>query len=470
MSKQKELVKNTLIIAIGKLSTKFLTFLLLPLYTYFLTTSEVGLVDVITVYVSLLAPIVMLSLEMSIFRYLVDVRGNRDGQRAIITNALHMIGIGLLAFSLLYLILLQYVKIPYADLVYYSIVSAVIMNTLQQVARGFGDNKRFAIGGIAGGLVAIAFNVILIVGYGMGARGMLIAMAAGYIASATYLFVALRLHNYIGRGESDAALKRELLHYSLPLVPNSISWWVINAADRTIITLFLGVASNGIYAVAYKFPLIFNTLFSFFGMSWQEAASVHINAADRDKFFSQAMNASVRLYGSLGVMMIAGVPLIFNFLVADGFREAYIYIPALVIGAFMNSIVYLYSAIYIAKKLTKQVLYTSVSAAVTSVIFTVALIPHIGLYAPAVALGIAYLGMAVFRHADVSKYVKITYRPGMIVHLIGMYIVATYLYYIHEQWSVLLNVILIGLWALYINKNTARLLLNKALHKLRRTI
>ena len=81
--------------------------------------------------------------------------------------------------------------------------------------------------------------------------------------------------------------------------------------------IFLGVAANGIYAAAYRFPLVFNGLFSFFGMLWTESASVHIDSPDRDKFFSKTMNASVKLFGSLGLVIIAGLPIMFNLFVRN---------------------------------------------------------------------------------------------------------------------------------------------------------
>ena len=54
MSKNKELVKNTTIVAVGRLSTQFLSFLLLPLFTKYLTSEDYGIVDLITTYVALL--------------------------------------------------------------------------------------------------------------------------------------------------------------------------------------------------------------------------------------------------------------------------------------------------------------------------------------------------------------------------------------------------------------------------------
>ena len=82
MNKKKQLAKNTLITLINEIKykkngylDKLISYFLLPLYTAYLATSEYGLVDLVQTYITLLVPIVTLELEMSVFRYLIDVRG-----------------------------------------------------------------------------------------------------------------------------------------------------------------------------------------------------------------------------------------------------------------------------------------------------------------------------------------------------------------------------------------------------------
>ena len=81
MNKNKELVKNTAIISIGKICTQFLSFLLLPLYTSLLTTKDYGTVDLITTYQQLLGYIVFFQIEQAVFRFLIDVRNDKDKYR-----------------------------------------------------------------------------------------------------------------------------------------------------------------------------------------------------------------------------------------------------------------------------------------------------------------------------------------------------------------------------------------------------
>ena len=76
MDKKKQLAKNTVIIFMGRVCTQFISYFLLPLYTSHLLASEYGLVDLVQTYVTLLVPIITLELEMSVFRYLIDYRGN----------------------------------------------------------------------------------------------------------------------------------------------------------------------------------------------------------------------------------------------------------------------------------------------------------------------------------------------------------------------------------------------------------
>ena len=128
MSKTSSLIKNTIIIALGKISTQFISFLLLPLYTAYLAAGEFGVVDLITVIVSLTAPIIMLSLEMAVFRFLIDGRGVKERQASVITNSLQMVVYSTLLASSVYVVVMQFVVIPYAWLALCSVLASIGSN------------------------------------------------------------------------------------------------------------------------------------------------------------------------------------------------------------------------------------------------------------------------------------------------------------------------------------------------------
>lgn len=451
MSKQVDLIKNTLIIAIGRIATQFIGFLLLPLYTYFLTPGEYGLVDLIVTYVTLLIPALTLQLEMASFRFLVDARKDAILRLKVISNIAYMFTPLLVGTILISGILGILFSFTYTVPILFAGFAIAIANICLQITRGLGDNKKFAIASIIIGLSTAITAVWFIALAGLKINGVLYSIGTANIIGAIYLVIKMRLYRYVKFGLRDKILQREILGYSTPLVPNGVAWWVINVSDRTIITIMISAAANGIYAVSSKYASIFSSLFGIFSMSWTESASMHINAKDRDKFFSSVYNAALRLFGSLGLVLISTIPFIFPTLVSESFNEAYLYVPILVVAAFFNAIVGLYSAIYVAKKLTKQVMNTSLVAAVVSIVLTIGLIPVFGLFAAAGATAIAFFAMAIFRHFDVRKYVTITYERRLFFVLPMLYIVVGTSYYLDMTWASLAGLIIASVATVILN-------------------
>lgn len=463
MNKKKDLIKNTLIIGLGKVSTQLISFFLLPLYTFFLSPSEFGTVDLIITYIALLAPAITLQLEMASFRFLVDARNDENEKKRIVSNVIWTTLVILVVCTILFLAVSLLLAIQYAGLILLSLGATIFSNLFLQFARGMGDNKKFAVASILTGLTTLVATLALIVYAEMGAEGMLLSIALANITCSVYLFFALKIYQYIGFGQYDTSLQKELIAYSFPLVPNGVSWWVINVSDRTIISIAIGVAANGIYAVANKYAAIFSSIFSIFSMSWTESASVHINDKDRDSFFSETFNASIRLFGSLGLGLIVFIPILFPLMVRPTYNEAYLYIPILILGAFFNAIVGLYSAIYVAKKLTRQVAATSLVAAAINITLTLVFIHFFGLYAAAAATAIAYLAMAIYRHRDIKKYVKITYEKNLFAKMALLYIVAMGFYYLNTIIGNIISAIAITIVVLVLNKSVIRVIKNKVI-------
>lgn len=413
--KSSELAKTTAILLIGKLFTQFLSFFLLPLYTYMLPVAEYGEVDLILTYISLLVPVVTIQQEMATFRHLVDARNDRMLKGEIIRTSFRSTLIRLLIFVVPYVIVMLIIRWRYAYLVLFCGIFTAISNLLLQIARGFGDNAKYTIGSVIAGAVTILSNLLLICVFHFGAESILISMTIANICCSLFLFFSLGVLQYMQMAKPSKKLRNKMLKYSWPLVPNGISWWLINASDRTIVSIFLGVAENGIYSVAVKIPSIVSSFMGVFVLSWTESASVHINDDDRDEFFSSVAGNTIKIFSSLGILVIAAMPFVFDIIIGHEYRAAYEYIPLAIVGALMNCLVSVYSAIYVAKKMTKQVATTSLISAIINIVVDLVLIHFVGLYAAVISTAVAFFAMAVYRHFDLKKYVKIKYRLSDLV-------------------------------------------------------
>jgi len=454
ISRSKELAKNTFIIAIGRFSSQIISLILLPIYTFYLSPVDVGLIDLIFTYVALLVPVLTIQLEMSIFRYLVDARKDEDEIKKVISNAMQIVAVTTLVALAIGYILANIFEIKYAGIILFIVLASMISSLFMQIARGLGDNKRFAKASVFSS-ITMMLGVSVLVIYGKnGASGVLIAMALANIASATYLFINLKIYKYISLFKSNRELKKQLISYSLPLVPNGISWWIISVSDRTIIAISLGLAANGIYAISTKYAMIYMSIFAIFSLALTESASLHINKKDSEKFLSGAYTNSMKVFGALGLILIAIAPIIFKLFVGPDFQQATQYVPILILASFCNAIVLVYSAIYVAKKLTKQVATTSIMAAVINIVLTILLVRFIGIYAAALATFIAYFCMAIYRHYDVRKYIRLTYEKHLLLKIGAAYVVVIGLYYIKSPTSNLMNFALAAAIAILLNWST----------------
>lgn len=453
MSKKKELMKNTIIIFMGKVCTQLISFLLLPLYTSYLLTEEYGFVDLVTTYVTLIVPIITMELEMSVFRYLVDCRKDEKEKKKIFSNNFIILLASLALFIVLYLVVTCFWKFDYCYLILFDIIICTFSGNFLQITRGVGRTLDYAISCIITGVTTILLNILLIVVFKLGAFGMITSMALANGLGAVYLFIRLKMWQYIDFKKKDKKLIKEMYKYSIPLVPNGISWWIVNVSDRSIITAVLGTAANGIYAVSNKFPTILSSLLGIFNLSWSESAALHVNSPDRDQFFSEVSNTVTKLFTCLGVGMISCMPFVFPILINKNYNDAYNYIPILILGSVFNVIICLYSALYIAKKMTKQVATTSIIGAIINIIINVVLIKYLGLYAAALSTAISYFIMMVYRHFDLKKYMRITYEKGLLMKTILIFTFAMILYYQHNIYLDILNLVVVVIYSILMNKD-----------------
>ena len=93
----------------------------------------------------------------------------------------------------------------------------------------------------------IALNILFLVVLKIGINGYLLSMVLSNAITILYLVIGAKLWRYI---LPPQALSRDLTHkmlkYSVPMIPNSLSWWVSNSSDKYMLTFFCVVAATGV--------------------------------------------------------------------------------------------------------------------------------------------------------------------------------------------------------------------------------
>ena len=452
MNKNKELVKNTIIIFIGKFCTQFITLLLLPLYTHFLSTEDYGYIDLIQTYLTFFIPLILLKIDAGIFRFLIDARKSEEEKNKIITNGIFIMFVELIISTILFAVAVKIFSIKYSILIVMNLISLSVLTFLSQIVRGIGKNKQYSFSSIIAAIVTIVLNLIFLVGFHKNGKYVLIASLISNIICTIYLLIVNKILKNVKIKYIDKKLIKDLLKYSIPMIPNELSWWIVHVSDRTIISYALGVAANGIYSVSCKFSNILSSIFNIFNLSWQESAALHINDTDKDEFFSNVINKVFNLFICFCIGILACLPFVFELLIKDSYREAYKYVPILLLANIFSVLIGLIGSIYVAKKMTKEVAKTTMIAAIINLTIDIALIKVIGIYAAAISTLVSYMLLAIYRYIDVQKYVKVKIPIKNIVVNSIIFILVVVLYLYNNIALNVINLLLCILYAIIVNK------------------
>lgn len=451
MSRNTELAKNTAILTIGKACTQCISFLLLPLYTSILSTEDYGIYDLLVTYSTLLLPLVNWQLDQGLFRFMLDCRENERAKCRLFSTLLLFSLLQSIVYIILFIIIKPFLRIANAYFLLLYVVFQVFIALLLQFVRGLGQSVKYAIASFISASSTTIFNVIALVILKMGLQGLFVSTLVAQAFTLIYLFYASKCWKFFSINEIDFKIFKRVGAYSIPLIPNNLAWWAVNASDRSIISVFLGTAANGIYSIANKFPNIFINFYNILNLSWTESVSLHYKDPDRDEFLTETITSLFKLFAAACFGIVACMPFIFPFLVNKEFGAAYDQILILMYAMLVRVLVGLYSCIYVAQKKAKKIASTSLLAAIINIIVNVSLINFIGVYAASISTLIAFATMFIVRYIDVNKSVRMKIKRSIVLGSIVIGSMLAFSYYSNNYIIQIIALFITTIYAFFTN-------------------
>lgn len=419
-------LKDIGVYAIGNIGSKIITFLMVPLYTYFVhDTSDFGYYDLCLQVCLLLIPFVTLQLRDGAFRFLLDCDETVQRKR-IVSFVTRTLALTLSLSALATLAFVLFTDINYLGYVLGLLVAMSLQEVYSQVFRGLGNNRAFVAVGILSALGIGVFSILFVAGLGWGIKGIFLANILARVLA--LLLVESRVHLIVHntRWSIDTRqVARDIIRYTLPLLPGSLCWWLTGSSDRLFIKHFLGLDINGVYAVAIRFTGIISTLAIIFYQAWQETAILQYNTPDRNRFFSRMFNGYIFLLSAILVGYVFLLKLNYGWLVANEYSESLNFIYPLGVSAVIFAIAAFFDMGYQCAKDTKRTLPAIVLAAIVNVVLNFLLIKPLGVYGVIVTQLVSYLVLVIYRWFDMKRYfiLKIDKRaavPILVVLLSGI--------------------------------------------------
>ncbi len=426
-------MKDIGVYAIGNIGSKLITFLMVPMYTYFVhDTSDFGYYDICLAVCLLLIPFVTLQLRDGAFRFLLDC--DSDTQRKRIVTFVSRTMVSTMSLTLVIAgAMALFTNIQYLGYAVGLLIAMSLQEVYSQVFRGLGNNRAFVAVGILSALGIGVFSILFVAGLGWGIKGIFLANIIARILALIVVEARVRLITCHTSWKIDSRqVAHDIIRYTLPLLPGSLCWWLTGSSDRLFISHFLGLDVNGVYAVAIRFTGIIYTLAIIFYQAWQETAILQYNSPDRDSFFSKMFNSYIFLLAGILVGYVFMLKVNYGWLVASEYRESLNFIYPLGLSAVIFAIAAFFDMGYQCAKDTKRTLPAIVLAAIVNVALNFTLIKPLGVYGVILTLLVTYLVLVIYRWHDMRRYFVLKINRRTLVPIAIILLSAIPFYYCHD--------------------------------------
>ncbi len=400
--------------------SKLIAVALLPLYTRYLTPADYGAAEVMFAAVVSASIIVRLGVIEALLRFYYK---DDEEPAAVLSTSFASLFWFSTAAALLALPFAQPISEalldePAADLARISIAGLWVLTLheyLLTIFRLQEQARAFFVTTMVGVVAAIGLTVVLVVGAGEGARGLLLG---SYVSGAAVVLALIVYHRKRLSLRIDRPLLRRMLRFGTPTMPAELSLYALNFVDRIIIVRTLGLAEAGLYSLAVKFAQAVNVLVRGFQLAWPPLA---YSIRDDDDA-RRAYAAVVTWFVVGGAFVVSGMWLLSRWIVralaAPEFFDAYEPIGLIAAGVTLYAL-YMVLVVILGRTGRTEFNFPATGAAlVANVALNLLLVPPLGIVGAGLALVASYLVVLALMYGFTQRLFPVPYEWGRLARVV----------------------------------------------------
>ena len=398
------LLGNTLIFALGGLAVKAVSLVLMPLYTTALTAGEYGTAELLNNAIEIALPLLSLGAVEALYRFSIDDDVPKD---ELFANSLLVLGGGIVGTGVLCSLASAVWGMEHAASFFALFSSVCVFKATTQLARGLGHVRRFVAYGLMNALAMVVSTYLLLFRAHAGIEGYLWSFTIGYLTGGLVAFLGSAEYRLLVPFRADRMLMRRMLAYSLPLVPNLLSWWLVSVSGRYVVLWNSGLVAAGLFTAASKMPALINIVTSVFQQAWQYSTAREINSPDRGAFFGSVLRGY-----SLATLSAAGLAIALNrpissLLLQAEFSDGWRYVPLLMLAAAFGVMTIFFESFYQALKSSRMLMTSTMLGAAANVVLGMAFVPFMGPWGAGLAGAAAYALVLAVRVRDLRRRIDL---------------------------------------------------------------
>ncbi len=396
-NRMKLFVENMLVYGLGGTIGKLIPFIMLPIITRMLpSTSYFGINDICALIVSFGQAIVIMGMYDGMFRVFFDV-DSREEKAEICSTALRVVIGNIVVITLVFLLFgkrltqvffhdEKYMELLWISLI--NIISGALNGIIAAPARMENRRAVFLISSIISSLISYTLSIILLM-----KKCYLTALPFGTLASNAFLFIVFTVLNkkWFYLKKFNRRYLHEMLLIALPLVPNMLLYWIFNSCDRMMITSYLGLEADGVYAAGAKIGQISQLIYTAFAGGWQYFAFSTMKDDDQVEMTSKIFEYLGIVTFIAGMAMMLICRLMFQVIFPESYKAGYIVSPYLFIAPLLLMLFQTSGNQFIVIKKTWINLFVLIMGALTNIGINWWLIRYIGIEGAAIGTFIGYV-------------------------------------------------------------------------------
>ena len=435
--------QDTILYGIGNASLRAAAFLLIPLYTHALPVKDFGILSTLLITMQLMIMLITLGMQNTVLRFSKEYEDKNLLSGLIGTSMVINLSAGvLLALIIIFCLqtpfrILLHIQDVYDYLLLTSVATLVQTVTFQVMSYYRAKNKalKFTVVSIVAALILIVSNLILLLVFQLGIKGVLYSIILSY--SIIFIFVSIDVFlRQIGFAIVIDIIPK-LLRFGYPFVFSMLGQLVITSGSIYFLIYYKGPEVVAVYSLGYKFAMIMGIILTLpFRLALQPFVFNNIDSPSIKETMSRLFTYFFIVYAFVSFSILLMARLLLPVVAPPEYSAAFVLI-VLILPLFACDGLFIFGEIVLAVEKKTHIIGTTVGiCAILSLFLNYMLVPSMGVHGAIVASFVSCLcaGIILMKQGSKAFFFPIhLFRTSFAVGLFVYFLIVVALLYPHNH-------------------------------------
>jgi len=412
-SELKVISRHSSIYGLSNILNRVVSFILLPVYTHYLTPADYGLMDLLYFTTAFIGMVLEMGINSAVSRFYFESEDQKK-RNLVVSSAFYGFGVGSTIIVLIfiagsrYLTELIFQESTYTNLMIIALAGLALEIYIQAAYTYIRVRQRshvLMIISVVRLAMQLSLNILFVVYFEMGVLGILLGtLISNFIL---VLFLVPYVLRETGFGFSREKLM-EMIRFGLPLIPSNIMSYIVNVSDRYFLNAFTNLSMTGIYTLGYRFGILVNEFVaSPFGQIWMPRRFEYFQKEDSERIFARIFTyfCLASFFVGLGISVLTKD--VIQIISDKAYWDAYMVVPVIIMSYIIASFQMHFNIGILIKKKTKYIMYINITTAIANLILNYFLIKEYNIWGAAYATIISFILKTTLFYIISNRLIKI---------------------------------------------------------------